>query len=47
MGPSLVSRFTKVELEGVTGKKAVNLDAMTVKNSQKDHLYQINMRGSR
>ena len=47
MGPSLVSHFTKVALEGVSGKKAVNSDAMTVKNSQKDQLYQINMRGSR
>ena len=47
MGPSLVSRFTKVELEGVTGKKAVNSDAMTVKNTRKDQRYQINMRGSR
>jgi hypothetical protein len=30
-GNGSVSRFTKVELEGVTGKKAVNSDAMTVK----------------
>jgi hypothetical protein len=47
MGPSLVSRFTKVELEGVTGKKAVNSGAMTVKNNQKDQRCQISMRGSR